>query len=263
MRCGLSSWLVCSLCGLLTWVNTRRERAKRPYVTVVQLRGKGGRMTGRRLPSAHLSIRVPWHDSSWDGTICARPLDNSACLALRRVGQQRDDAFEVAVAGRRMDELDPAARLPCVAEHAAFMAPFELTRTVTHPYSFSPAHQHFRSRSARSIRRWSTGWQPMRRSSGHEPRPRQTPSPHERRAGGARRRLATNRSGWRRPTGPAQAPAPSWPVPRARRHSRPQAHQRTAAVGPLRNRGQRADDPRLDRPARRTPTVSWSEHSDR
>jgi hypothetical protein len=24
------------------------------------------------------------------------------------------------------------------------MAPFELTRTVTHPYSFSPAHQHFR-----------------------------------------------------------------------------------------------------------------------
>ena len=101
-------------------------------------------MSGRILPMAHLSIRVPWHDSGWAGTICARPLDNSACLALRRIGQQRDDAFEVAVAGRRMDELDPATRLPCVAEHAAFMAPFELTRTVTHPYSFSPAHQHFR-----------------------------------------------------------------------------------------------------------------------
>jgi hypothetical protein len=25
------------------------------------------------------------------------------------------------------------------------MAPFELTRAVTYPYSFSPAHQHFRS----------------------------------------------------------------------------------------------------------------------
>jgi hypothetical protein len=45
-----------------------------------------------------------------------------------------------------MDELGPDSRLPpCVAEHAAFMAPFELTRAVTHPYSFSPAHQHFRS----------------------------------------------------------------------------------------------------------------------
>ena len=69
-------------------------------------------MTGRKLPMAHLSIRVPWHDSGWAGNVCARPLDNSACLALRRIGQQRDDAFEVAVAGHRMDELGPDSRLP-------------------------------------------------------------------------------------------------------------------------------------------------------
>lgn len=62
-------------------------------------------MTGRELPMAHLSIRVPWHDSGWAGNVCDRPLDNSACLALRRIGQQRDDAFETAVAGHRMDEL--------------------------------------------------------------------------------------------------------------------------------------------------------------
>jgi hypothetical protein len=77
-------------------------------------------MTGPKLPMAHLSIRVPWHDTSWTGNVCARPLDNSACLALRRIGQQRDDAFELAVAGQRMDELGPDSRLPpCVAEHAA------------------------------------------------------------------------------------------------------------------------------------------------
>ena len=52
-----------------------------------------------------------------------------------------------------MDELGPDSRLPpCVAEHPAFMAPFELTRAVTHPYSFSPAHQHFRSTPS--------GWRP-------------------------------------------------------------------------------------------------------
>ena len=31
----------------------------------------------RRLPLHHVTIRVPWHDGGWTGTVCARPLDNS------------------------------------------------------------------------------------------------------------------------------------------------------------------------------------------
>ncbi len=35
-----------------------------------------------QLPIQHLSVRVPWHDSAWNGTICQRPADNASCLIL-------------------------------------------------------------------------------------------------------------------------------------------------------------------------------------
>ena len=43
----------------------------------------------RRLPLHHVTIRVPWHDGGWTGTVCARPLDNSSCLILPRIGEGR------------------------------------------------------------------------------------------------------------------------------------------------------------------------------
>ena len=48
----------------------------------------------------HISIRVPWHDTGWDGCVCANPLLNGSCLKLKRIGQERDDAVEEAVVGR-------------------------------------------------------------------------------------------------------------------------------------------------------------------
>ncbi len=33
----------------------------------------------------HLSIRVPWHDHGWDGTICQDPCGNTACLKLNGI----------------------------------------------------------------------------------------------------------------------------------------------------------------------------------
>ncbi len=32
----------------------------------------------------HLSIRVPWHDARWAGTICTTPILNGACAKLKR-----------------------------------------------------------------------------------------------------------------------------------------------------------------------------------
>ena len=99
----------------------------------------------RRLPPHHITIRVPWHDGGWTGTVCARPLDNSSCLILPRIGAGRRDEVEVRCAGRRLDELNPADLPPCVGERVSFMAPFALSRTMTHPYTeFYPAtHSHF------------------------------------------------------------------------------------------------------------------------
>ena len=98
----------------------------------------------RALPPHHVTIRVPWHDGGWKGRVCARPLDNTSCLILPRIGGGRRDDVEVRCAGQRLDELDPANLPPCVGERVSFMAPFPLTRTITHPYKevFRDTHGH-------------------------------------------------------------------------------------------------------------------------
>ena len=99
----------------------------------------------RRLPLHHVTIRVPWHDGGWTGTVCARPLDNSSCLILPRIGEGRRDEVEARCASQRLDELDRADLPPCVGERVSFMAPFALTRTMTHPYTefYPETHGHF------------------------------------------------------------------------------------------------------------------------
>lgn len=99
----------------------------------------------RRLPRHHITIRVPWHDSGWAGTVCSKPLSNTSCLALGRIADGRHDAAEKRCAGRRLDELAADDMPPCVKERGAFMAPFEIVRTMSHPYArpSSDTHSHF------------------------------------------------------------------------------------------------------------------------
>ena len=99
----------------------------------------------RQLPRHHITVRVPWHDSGWAGTVCAKPLDNTSCLVLGRIADSRDDAAERRCAGERFDELDEDDIPPCVKERASFMAPFEIARMVNHPYvrTSSNTHHHF------------------------------------------------------------------------------------------------------------------------
>ena len=105
-----------------------------------------GLATGaRRLPPHHITIRIPWHDGGWDGSVCVRPLDNSSCLVLPRIGEGRRDEVEARCAGQRLDQLGRAELPPCVGERVSFMAPFPLTRRMTHPYTklFPGTHGHF------------------------------------------------------------------------------------------------------------------------
>ena len=97
------------------------------------------------MPPHHVTIRVPWHDGGWTGNVCARPLDNTSCLILPRIGEGRRDDVEARCSGQRLDELDRADLPPCVGERVSFMAPFALTRTMTHPYKefYPETHGHF------------------------------------------------------------------------------------------------------------------------
>lgn len=99
-----------------------------------------------KLPLRHVSIRVPWHDSSWDGTVCRNPKGNAACLVLKEIRDTRDDDRQQQLAGQSIADLDQTTQWPaCIGERSTFMAPFEFTRMVKHPYaSFSEAHAHIK-----------------------------------------------------------------------------------------------------------------------
>jgi ATP-dependent exoDNAse (exonuclease V) alpha subunit len=96
-------------------------------------------------PLRHISIRVPWHDTGWDGTVCRKPKLNEACLRLKRIADQKNDDAEARVAGQSVKDLVQSSWPACVAERATFMAPFELTRTANHPYQKTSieTHGHF------------------------------------------------------------------------------------------------------------------------
>lgn len=96
----------------------------------------------RRLPPHHLTIRVPWHDSGWSGTLCARPLENTSCLILPRIGEGKRDDRETLCAGQRLDQLDASDLPPCLGERASFMSPFDVQRIVTHPYVLTNPETH-------------------------------------------------------------------------------------------------------------------------
>ena len=86
----------------------------------------------------HLSVRVPWHDAGWDGSVCRDPLSNSSCILLKNIGEKREDFFEVGRAGEQIAELEPNS-IPCVAERSTFLSPRDHVLEQKHPYGFNDA----------------------------------------------------------------------------------------------------------------------------
>jgi hypothetical protein len=99
----------------------------------------------RCLPTQHLTIRVPWHDSGWSGTFCKTWTANICCTVLPRIATGRDDAFETLHAGESIEDLDRSQHRPCVDEHRTFMAKFPLSMQKKHPYTeiAKTTHGHF------------------------------------------------------------------------------------------------------------------------
>ncbi|WP_417674820.1 ATP-dependent DNA helicase [Pseudodonghicola sp.] len=89
----------------------------------------------------HVSVRVPWHDSKWNGRVCKDPKGNSACLAVRRTAQNRDDEFETQSAGAAFAELEQMP--PCLAERGTFLSPQPFIHRSRLDYSnYSKEHEH-------------------------------------------------------------------------------------------------------------------------
>ncbi len=91
----------------------------------------------------HLSVRVPWHDNGWNGTVCQFPGENNSCLRLKNIYENRNDAEEIDICGLCMEHQEE--KLPCIGEGSAFMSDRPLVRVSEHPYKKrNPAtHGHF------------------------------------------------------------------------------------------------------------------------
>jgi len=117
----------------------------------------------RNLPVHHLTIRVPWHDSGWTGTICKQCSANTSCPVLPRIATGRDDEFETAHAGQSIENLERPQMPPCVDEHGTFMATFPLSMQKKHPYAemATTTHGHF-AETPYTIRPYSAAGIPFR-----------------------------------------------------------------------------------------------------
>ena len=68
--------------------------------------------TNTPFPLRHISVRVPWHDTGWDGHFCRFPAGNASCLILKRIRGSRNNDFEIAHAGASWIERDRCQQLP-------------------------------------------------------------------------------------------------------------------------------------------------------
>ncbi len=90
----------------------------------------------------HLSVRVPWHDNAWNGSVCNNPKANGACLILKNCALNRNDEQEQALAGKLLSDLSEEQYPVCIGERATFMAPFSIHKTLSHPYAVSSPNTH-------------------------------------------------------------------------------------------------------------------------
>lgn len=77
----------------------------------------------------------------WNGRVCQDARTNSACLALKRTAENRNDAYEASCAGTRFDDMDKAP--PCLSERGGFLSPFPVSLPTKLDYAdYSADHRH-------------------------------------------------------------------------------------------------------------------------
>jgi len=114
-------------------------------------------------PLRHVSVRVPWHDSGWAGTVCSAPHLNGACAKLKRIAGQKKDEAEQPLAGKSLETL-PREQWPCcVEERATFMAPFETEHLKRHALADkNPEHYGHFVATPQRFPRYSAGLVPFK-----------------------------------------------------------------------------------------------------
>ena len=119
----------------------------------------------------HLSIRVPWQDTKWDGRVCTDPINNQSCVVLKSIAENRNDAAEDRCRGEWIHDLEEDRKPPCIKERATFLCQQGTTLHVRLNYAdWSPSHKHI-ERTPVPVPAWGATLVPFRwllRESGFE-----------------------------------------------------------------------------------------------
>lgn len=93
----------------------------------------------------HISIRVPWHDDLWNGTVCRSPKNNPFCLCLKRIQSEKDVDKEEPFAGKHFSKIAENDCPSCVKENADFLSDKPYYTVFRHPYQGrDEKHKHLR-----------------------------------------------------------------------------------------------------------------------
>ncbi|WP_406539177.1 ATP-dependent RecD-like DNA helicase [Fibrobacter sp.] len=92
----------------------------------------------------NVTVRVPWTDNNWNGSVCNNPCKNNDCLRLKNIYENRNEEQEELIRSKSMKGLED--QCPCISEGAAFMGNEELVTTIIHPYKKNgiKEYAHFR-----------------------------------------------------------------------------------------------------------------------
>ena len=90
----------------------------------------------------HISIRVAWHDKKWNGTVCKCPIQNTFCMQLKRIAEDKDADKENSVASKEWGKLNQNQMPVCIAEAGGFMNTNKYKRVFTHVYSNKAGYPH-------------------------------------------------------------------------------------------------------------------------
>ena len=89
-----------------------------------------------KYPIKHLSIRVPWHDNKWNGTVCKEPKANDSCLTLKNCALNRKDDIEAKLACKHIADIQNKDDYPpCVRDRGTFMSEKDIEISISHPYN--------------------------------------------------------------------------------------------------------------------------------
>lgn len=90
----------------------------------------------------HISIRVPWHDNKWNGTICNCPNNNPFCMMLHNISERRDVDKEQSLSNKSFSVLENDNLPACVTENGGFMNDKPYKRIFKHTYAWNKNNPH-------------------------------------------------------------------------------------------------------------------------